>query len=212
MSTIEALDWSAQLAKREAYCLALGRFIDQFSSVEAAMQVTLWHFAKIPPSTGRALLHGARIDAAIKLINRLADTERWPSATVAKFRDLFDHLHAINSLRNDIVHFGALPSSTEQLLVTNSLMAIAPDRIKTTHISGTLLDDMTHDLRRELVEDRAAHLGDDDHQLVETEGEICRGQHVPALGLAFRADYAAGGRSPAPDPAARQQVHDPRLA
>ena len=27
-------------------------------------------------------------------------------------------------------------------------MAIAPDRIKTTHISGALLDDMTHDLRK----------------------------------------------------------------
>jgi hypothetical protein len=148
MSEIAPLDWSTHSAKHETYCLALGRFIDQFSSVEATMQVTLWSLAKIPPSTGRVLLSGVRTDLAASYIKRLAAAENWPAKRLAPFTELFDHLGPINSLRNDIVHFGALPSATAYLIVTNSFMAITPERVQTIHVNGALLDDMTHDLRK----------------------------------------------------------------
>jgi len=131
-----------------AYWQSLGRFVSKFAMVEANMQLALWHYANVSPNIGRAVFSGVRADAAMGLINRIAEVEKWGKAKKGELKKLFDHLGEINKLRNDIIHFGTRFESDGSLHVTNAFMALNEGRLRKIAISDKILDQLTHDLTK----------------------------------------------------------------
>ncbi len=129
---------------------SVGRFVLQFSDVEAMLQTVVWHFAGIAPPIAQAVFPGIRIEAAMTYMNRIADARKWNDAEKSGFEYIFLQLGMINKLRNDILHYGATLDldNVGHWLVTNELVAHIPEKIRTTRISATTLDDASSDLHK----------------------------------------------------------------
>src|SRR5712692_9287026 len=90
------------------YWESLGRFVSAYSSIEVTMQLALWTFAGLSRPMARALLAGStRIDAAMNLISKVAEAQKWKASKKRELNVIFSHLGIINKIRNDILHFGA---------------------------------------------------------------------------------------------------------
>jgi hypothetical protein len=87
----------------EEYYQALGGFVAEFSEIEAAMQVALWHFTKVKTSVAQAVFSGVRADEACSKITRIADAENWSAARKADWKVIADRLGILRTLRNDIL-------------------------------------------------------------------------------------------------------------
>lgn len=131
-----------------AYWQSLGRFVTEFASLEATMQLTLWQYAKVSPNIGRAVFSGVRADAAMGLIRRISKVEKWEKSKKDTVEELFAHLGAINSIRNDLIHFGVQPGGDGSWHITNAFLALTDDHMKKHPVSDKILDQMTHDLRK----------------------------------------------------------------
>ena len=61
----------------------------------------------------------------MKLINRIADAQKWRKPQREKLTYVFQHLGQLNKLRNDILHYGASPTDRTFTTwkVTNRLFA-----------------------------------------------------------------------------------------
>jgi hypothetical protein len=132
------------------YLESLGRFISAFAETEVNLQTVLWHFAGVPSPTAPAVFSGVRVDAAMKLINRIAEAQKWKKTRKEKLTPVFQRLGQITKLRNDILHYGAKPSSLNftTWTVTNRLFAHTAARIRETHVSSETLDHATRDLQK----------------------------------------------------------------
>ncbi|HEV2161425.1 MAG TPA: hypothetical protein VGR52_04210 [Stellaceae bacterium] len=131
-----------------AYWQSLGRFVTEFASLESAMQLALWHYANVSPNIGRAVFSGVRADAAMGLIKRISEVEKWEKSKKDTTDELFVHLASINSVRNDLIHFGVQPVGDGSWQITNAFLALTEGRMKKHPISDKILDQMTHDLRK----------------------------------------------------------------
>jgi hypothetical protein len=129
----------------EEYYSELGRFIHRFAVVEAALQVTLWHYAKTSPPIARAVFSGARVDGAISFIKRIIQVQDPGQDAKQDLEEIFAQINVINGVRNLIVHFGATFGETEAT-TSNSLLALTPDRIQRAPVSAKILEDMNFDL------------------------------------------------------------------
>jgi hypothetical protein len=132
-----------QAAGLKDYWLALGEFIHRFARVEQQVAYTLTLYTKLPIETARAVFSGVRAKDAFSLIDRIRETrgleidEDWLRAK-AQFG-------VINSVRNDIVHLGAILEGHDQLQISNKSRTI-PSLVKTTPISAKELNAMSVDL------------------------------------------------------------------
>jgi hypothetical protein len=129
------------------YWEALGRFIDAFAAVETHMQITLWHYADVTVGTARAIFSGVRTDTAASLIRRLMEVNDPGDEARKELTYLFKRLDLINTIRNDIVHYGARFSGGEAI-VSTALKAHTQQRVRETTVSPEILDDLTYDLRK----------------------------------------------------------------
>ncbi len=105
--------------RQRAYWLALGRFLDEFAIVEATLNWTLWHYAKLDATIARGLLGQQRSDRAMQDINRVIEARGLKSARVGELTIIFDQLGKLNRMRNDIVHFGAGEERDGNVIVSN---------------------------------------------------------------------------------------------
>jgi hypothetical protein len=55
----------------KSYHEALGRFIEEFASTEGFMHLLLWHYAKVDPGVGKAVLSGMGTTKTIESIGRI---------------------------------------------------------------------------------------------------------------------------------------------
>jgi hypothetical protein len=138
-------------AEREArfadYWKELGAFVHQFSYTERALQILLRLVAGVPTNIGQAAFQGYRVDAAKDAINRILEaTNR--HAAVRRLKGPLDHLGAINSMRNNIVHWGAAETGEDEFLISNSFLAHAPHRLREYTVSPSTLRQMTLDLSK----------------------------------------------------------------
>lgn len=155
-----AADLTPEKKRRmNAYYRALGHFVHVYALVEAAMALTLWHYAKTPHHLARALFSGVRVRDGIDLIKRAAIATNASQEAREELKYIFDQLGAINSARNDILHYGAGGIADETATVTNALKALSEDRITIFPISPILLADMIADVRKIIVHLRAHHIG-----------------------------------------------------
>jgi hypothetical protein len=145
------------IKEMNAYHMALGRFVSQFASVESAMQLALRTCLGIQQSLAAAIFSGTRTEAAASYIRRIGETENWPEAKIKELEYIFQQLGEITRVRNDILHYGAMPISANKLrvplgsdewLVSNRSAAHTEAKIRETRITPEILDFMTHDLQK----------------------------------------------------------------
>jgi hypothetical protein len=143
----------------EAYCLALGQFVDQFSKVESSLHLLLRWQTKTTTGTARAVFSGVRADAAAEYVRRLhsvgiIDPREW-----VELEPVLNQVKAINTMRNDILHQGAMAIAEGRGFTTNALRALTEQHIKSFPVSPEMLADMTADLRKIFIHLAVRHCG-----------------------------------------------------
>jgi hypothetical protein len=130
----------------DEYLQALGTFIQGFADTELALQEALWRLARLKPPIAQAVLSGVRTEAAISLINRIADAKSWSNKRKAQFKHVFDQLQAINRLRNDILHHGSHLQKDGTWLSTNQKFVHVLAKTRRVTVTKTGLEQATGDL------------------------------------------------------------------
>jgi hypothetical protein len=141
-----------------AYYEALGRFVDKFSRVEAAMTLTLWHYAKTPPEVSKVIFTSDKVDSCITKIKQVAKVYEVDTALQNDLEVVFQQLGIINGVRNDVLHYGAAFVAEGKGIVSDALKAKGEPYV--FPISPTALDQMTADLDKIIAHLKTVHLGD----------------------------------------------------
>ena len=141
------------------YYGALGRFVDMFSRAEAAVALTLWHYAKTSPEIAKVVFAGTKTDVASTYLKQLAKATGASKELRDDLEDVLQQLGIINGARNAILHYGAEPESVARgnAIVSNALKAKGePD---TFPISPAILMRMLADLYKIIAHLNSRHLG-----------------------------------------------------
>ena len=141
-----------------AYYEALGRFVDKFSRVEAAMTLTLWHYAKTPPEVSKVIFTSDKVDGCITKIKQVTKVSNVDIALQDDLAAVFQQLGIINGVRNDVLHYGAEFVAEGKAIVSDALKAKGDPYV--FPISPTALDQMTADLDKVIAHLKTLHLGD----------------------------------------------------
>jgi len=142
------------------YYEALGRFVDMFSRVEAAITLTLWHYAKTSPEIAKVIFAGARVESGSTYIKQLAAATGAATELQDDLEDILQQLNIIRGARNEILHYGAEPESVAKgnAIISDALKA--KGKPTTFPINPTLLDQMRNDLHKIIAHLKMNHLGD----------------------------------------------------
>lgn len=197
------------------YWQALGQFISGFSLLEVNMQLALWTFAHLSKPMARALLAGStRIDAAMTLISKVAEAEKWDAEKKTELSRLFTQLGHINKIRNDLLHFGASPDSTsDEWTVSNKTFATADDQVRITKITVQTLSDLSSDVAN--INSNLVLLAWGDQMKPATRELFENTKHFPwrytpppqaAHGRKNRNNSPKQKRQPKPSPASRRKA------
>jgi hypothetical protein len=130
------------------FYISLGRFLHQYSLLETAMLTVLIGVSGVTLSVGKSIYSGTRIGTAKSYINRILDaTDR--AALKEQLRPYFDQIGLINSMRDEVLHYGATYDfSKNALIVSNERVAHTPDKLRRIEVNPQLLDDLRHDTLR----------------------------------------------------------------
>ena len=126
----------------DRYHLALGRFIDAFSTAEHNLKFALASVANVPRETAQAIFSGVRVKPAIDFIRRIFESRK--ESIPPDINNALNHMAAILSARDDIVHYGANVDGNE-FITTNAPHTI-PRQSKTKRRDIEDLGAMTEDL------------------------------------------------------------------
>ncbi|MBM3530148.1 MAG: hypothetical protein FJX62_18855 [Alphaproteobacteria bacterium] len=140
------------------YYEALGRFVDKFSRVEAAITRTLWHYAKTSPEIAKIVFSGAKLDSSTQYIKQIAKATNVRQELRDDLDDVFQQLGIINGVRNGVVHYGAEFVAEGNAIVSDALKAKGEPY--SFPISPDALNDMTADLDKIIAHLKTQHLND----------------------------------------------------
>jgi hypothetical protein len=167
------IDRPAQiLAEAEApertYHLALGRFLELFSRVEAAAQLVFSHYAEVPLTKVRSELGLTRLDVTVAALSRLlAARNKIEWAKSVDLNAILKQLLLIIQARNDLVPREASIVADGTPAISNSLsheaggedwISCGPVTNRPSKIPLEMLDAMSADLRRILVNFLVGHI------------------------------------------------------
>jgi hypothetical protein len=139
------------------YHSALGRFVDMFATVEIAISLTLWAYAKTRPNIAKVIFASTKIDQGSTLIKQLAEATDASETLRDDLEKVTQQLGIINGVRNAILHYGAKSIAEGNAIVSNALKAKRePTEFS---ISPKSLDDMTADLQKIATHLHYRHLG-----------------------------------------------------
>lgn len=141
-----------------AYYEALGRFVDKFSRVEAAVTRTLWHYAKTPPEIAKIAFSGAKVESSMQYIKQITNATDVAQELRDDLQDVFQQLGIINGARNDVLHYGAEFVAEGKAIVSDALKAKGEPY--SFPISPGALNDMTADLDKIIAHLKTRHLKD----------------------------------------------------
>ena len=141
------------------YYEALGRFVDMFARAEAAVTLTLWHYAKTSPEVAKIIFAGTKTDQGSTYIKQIAAVTGVSEELRGDLEDVLQQLGIINGARNAILHYGTEPESVAQgkAMVSDALRAKGEPT--TFPISPTLLGEMISDLQKIIGHLDLRHLG-----------------------------------------------------
>jgi hypothetical protein len=131
-----------------AYWKALGRFIEEFSSIEAVMLPFLGFYAGISHRMARCVFSGVKPEAAIGLINRIVEAFDPGEDRRRELAYMFDQLGLINGVRNVVIHHSSFVTSDQGRIASTIAKAHAPRSIREVQVSPAILDAMTADLKK----------------------------------------------------------------
>ena len=132
--------------KYDDYWQALGIFTHNFSRTEQTLLHFVRKLARVPDPVGRALIGSFRIKDGMELAIKLLDA-RGHAEVKARLESGFAQLTAINTMRNNLIHWGAsFDRHTEDWIVSNNLYVTVPAKRKDFRISVEMLDLMSKDL------------------------------------------------------------------
>jgi hypothetical protein len=155
--TISASETEEGKKRLSEYYEALGRFVDLFSRLEAAVTFTLWHYAKTSPDIAKIIFAGAKIEVGSAYIKQLAKATAATQELQDDLEYVLQQVGDINSARNFILHYGAESVAEGNAFVTNALKAKGEPT--SFPISPTILDQMSSDLRKISLHLNYRHLG-----------------------------------------------------
>jgi len=142
----EALD-SLDDAPYRAYWSALGQFIHTLSAAEHKLLLLLRKYAGLRDRSAGIIFSGTRGEQAREWIRALLDASK-RTAIKARLEGPLGQFAAINTARNNIVHWGAKYDRTNKyLLVSNKKLSPAPGKRREFPISVVDLETMIADLR-----------------------------------------------------------------
>ncbi|WP_213738004.1 hypothetical protein [Bradyrhizobium sp. dw_411] len=124
--------------KVDQYYILLGQFVNCYAFLERDVQAVLWRLAKLETPISQSVLSGVRTEAAVALIYRIADAERWSKCRKEAYKNILDQIQVLNKLRNDLLHRGSELQQDGTWLITNLPFVHIPERI--TNISMTVSD------------------------------------------------------------------------
>jgi hypothetical protein len=130
----------------EVYMAPLGWFVHAFASAESMLFRLLVEKSGLSASEGAAVFTGLRMKAAVDALNRLFEAKGMELEKDALSRP-FKQLGEINSVRDDILHYGTEETDDGELFVTNREKRHLPERSTTRQVSISDLIRMTYDLR-----------------------------------------------------------------
>jgi hypothetical protein len=130
----------------DPYYSALGKFMDEFSKVEAFLYLLLVSKAGMTMKKAGALLSGVRVEAAISFYERLCEAEA--SEVPANLKDAFSHAKTLNTARNEVVHYGSNDTLINGRIVSTSIKSHSDKKTRQYAISSTTLNHMTLDARK----------------------------------------------------------------
>jgi hypothetical protein len=130
--------------KADAFYRALGEFITEFAWVESLVCDMLVRETGVSFKIGAAVFSGVRIDAAKDLIGRLYEARG--AERSAELVRAFAQLGLITRVRNDILHYGAVPNPEGEAIVSNSRAAHSARALREMRVSRETLQQMTSDL------------------------------------------------------------------
>ena len=120
----------------------LGRFIWEFSQTEAALFTYLLVTSRMRINDARAVFTDARINNVKTHINRLRKARGVPDDP--KLDSVLNQLGSITRLRNDIVHYGAMPTIDGDLTISDEMWKL--ENATTYRIKLTDIEDATADI------------------------------------------------------------------
>jgi hypothetical protein len=100
------------------YWFHLGKFVHSFSRAEANLLEFLRNHAKAPDEILAVLLSGTRVDTAKDYINKILEVTNQHDVK-GRLEKPFAQLKTINTVRNNIVHWGAYIGTGGNLLISN---------------------------------------------------------------------------------------------
>lgn len=132
----------------EEYYSALGKFVDEFSRVEAVLPISVAAYAKLPENRARALLAGLRVEAAISHLRRLQEVDEVPAEHWKRLEPVLAQLAHLNSARNLLLHYGAREIAEGSGHASNARLVHVRANVRSIPISPKIMDEMIYDLRK----------------------------------------------------------------
>lgn len=143
------------------YHAALGRFVDMYSRAEIAVQSVLRFYAKLPANYAHILFNGTRADKGIDLVKTLAKEGGAKQEALDELTYVLAQLRAINTTRNNLLHWGAQDVAEGEAYVLTALEGVAEDAkgARRFPMSPDILRHMTDDLYKIIIQLRVGHMG-----------------------------------------------------
>jgi hypothetical protein len=133
-----------------AYYEWLGRFVEAFAGVEAALFNLLQSYAGLPDGAAQALFSGTRGKDAISAINRLCEIKPITVDNATELKDVFAQFRAIDDIRNLLIHHGTVAEvmfkRSDERKTTNKIRAHMARSVKEYQINTDMLRGLTDDL------------------------------------------------------------------
>jgi hypothetical protein len=127
----------------EAYYLALGRFVDRFAQVEAAVFWALCATSQVPGLNAKAVFSGVRLEVACEHIRRIYEVNG--QALPKVLERAFPQLKIILAVRNSVLHYGYMAYPDLNWITSNERTAL-PTKAKELPISPEIMNQMDQDL------------------------------------------------------------------
>jgi hypothetical protein len=155
---VPASQTAAGKERLREYFEALGRFVDMFSRAEAAVSLTLWHYAKTSPDIAKIIFAGAKVDLSATFIRQLAHATGASQELRDDLEEALQQLGIINRVRNQVLHYGADQEAVAdgRAMVSDALKAKGEPSI--FPINPTILADLTADVHKIIAHLETNHL------------------------------------------------------
>lgn len=96
--------FEASALEAEKFERALGAFVLAWADTESELYAVLLHYAGVSDAIGRAIFSGSRARTMMDFVNNIAHNTKVDPERTANLKAVFEHLAAINFMRDKVIH------------------------------------------------------------------------------------------------------------